>query len=252
MSGICAQTSMSNYVQQQPAGDVIRNAFTIYGKAFSVLLLVFILPVFPLLILQLVPKTAQDTTLYSIGILVSFVLSFFALGAITVAVSDICLGNKPSVVRSYKKLFSSTIGKLFAACWLQTVVIEIGCLLLCVPGVIWALWFLFTSPVVVLEGLGPWKAFKRSKEIARDYNWRNLGVLLSILIVLILVFIILGIPLHLLFPKALDDLGMGVFIVVFESVSAPLIFIAVVLLYYDLRVRKEAYDAAALAEDLRR
>jgi len=243
---------MSNYVQQQNAGDIIRNAFAIYGKAFGVILLTFILPVFPFLILQLAPETAHDKTLYSVGFLVSLGLSFFALGAITIAVSDICLGNKPSVVRSYKKLFGSIIGKLFLACWLQTFIIEIGCLLLCVPGVIWALWLLFTSPVVVLEGLGPWKAFKRSKDIARDYNWRNFGVLLLIIIILIVVFMVLGVPLHLLLPKAIDDLGVRLFIVVFESVSAPLIYIAVVLLYYDLRVRKEAYDAAALAEDLRR
>jgi len=35
-------------------------------------------------------------------------------------------------------------------------------------------------------------------------------------------------------------------------IIAPLFFITVVLLYYDSRVRKEAYDNAALAEDLRR
>jgi hypothetical protein len=35
-------------------------------------------------------------------------------------------------------------------------------------------------------------------------------------------------------------------------ITAPLFLVAVVLLYYDSRVRKEAYDNSALAEDLRR
>jgi hypothetical protein len=243
---------MTNYLREQSVGDVLRNAFVIYGKGFGVILLTFVLPVFPFLVLQLVPETASDNALYSVGFLVSLALSFFALGAITIAVSDICLGNRPSVARSYKRLFGSVVGKLFAASWLQTLVIEIGCLLLCVPGVIWALWLLFTSPAVVLEGLGPWKAFKRSRDIARGYNWRNLGVLLLIFVLLAVVFVIIGVSFHLLLPQPIGDLGVRLFIVIFESIATPLIFIVVVLLYYDLRVRKEAYDAAALAEDLRR
>jgi hypothetical protein len=243
---------MTDYLREQSVGDVLRNAFVIYRKGFGVILLTFVLPVFPFLVLQIVPETARDNALYSVGFLVSLALSFFALGAITIAVSDICLGNRPSVTRSYKKLFGSVVGKLFAASWLQTLVIEIGCLLLCVPGVIWALWLLFTSPAVVLEGLGPWKAFQRSRDIARGYNWRNLGVLLLIIVLLAVVFVIIGVPCHLLLPQSIGDLGVRLFIVIFESIATPLIFIVVVLLYYDLRVRKEAYDAAALAEDLRR
>jgi hypothetical protein len=41
-------------------------------------------------------------------------------------------------------------------------------------------------------------------------------------------------------------------ILAMQTLIAPFSIIGMILLYYDLRVRKEAYDAAALAEDLRR
>ena len=50
----------------------------------------------------------------------------------------------------------------------------------------------------------------------------------------------------------LGNFGGRLVYVLAQTLSAPLSLVMVVLLYYDLRVRKEAYDAAALAEDLRR
>jgi hypothetical protein len=41
-------------------------------------------------------------------------------------------------------------------------------------------------------------------------------------------------------------------LVVAQTLTASFSIVALILLYYDLRARKEAYDAAALAEDLRR
>ena len=81
---------------------------------------------------------------------------------------------------------------------------------------------------------------------------RNLGVLLLLFIVFLVAFLLLLLPLALLDENAGETFAARLLANAFQAFVTPLIFIAVVLMYYDIRARKEAYDAAALSEDLRR
>ncbi len=38
----------------------------------------------------------------------------------------------------------------------------------------------------------------------------------------------------------------------FQAIAEPAVIIALVLIYYDMRIRKEAYDITLLGQDLRR
>src|SRR5215470_11312083 len=100
---------MRNYFQPQTTGDVLRNTFVIYGKGFLAILLTYLLPILPFQLWQAEAKAANNAALYVLGYVAGIVAGLFAGGTIVIAVSDICLGNKPSVVRSYKRVFS-TIG----------------------------------------------------------------------------------------------------------------------------------------------
>jgi hypothetical protein len=242
---------MANYVREQSVGDLVRNTFAIFGKGLGVILLTYLLPMLPFMIWQVEAQAAKAIALWLIGIFFGTIASLLAFGAITISVSDICLGNAPSLVRSYNKVFR-LFGRMFTASMLQFIFVVIGFVLLCIPGIIAMLWFIFTPCIVVIEGLGGLGAVKRSKAIGQDYNWRNLGVIALMFVIAFVAYVILAIPFLLLFPQAPSNFGGRAFNSVFQLLFTPLTIVAIVLMYYDLRVRKEAYDATALAEDLRR
>src|SRR5437016_10170617 len=114
---------MRNYLQPQTTGDVLRNTFAIYGKGFLAIFLIYFLPIVPFEIWKAEAKAANNTGLFVLGNIVGVVANLFIVGAIAIAVSDICLGNKPSVARSYKRVFSTIPGKLLVTnfltimCW---------------------------------------------------------------------------------------------------------------------------------------
>ena len=266
---------MRNYLQPQTTGDLLRNTFVIYGKGFAAILLTYLLPVLPFQLWQAEAKAANNTALYVLGYVAAIVAGLFAFGAIAIAVSDICLGNKPSVVRSYKRVFSTISGKLLVTNFLTIVCWGIPALPLYIlpasfgkaTGTAKTIMFLtmvaslivvmtvvlrllFASSIVVLEGLWAVNALKRSEALARGFNWRNLAVLI-LLFVIVLVVLVMAATLFTLLHVNSAFAGR-IFTVVVATTVVPLFFIAVVLLYYDSRVRKEAYDNSALAEDLRR
>ena len=106
------------------------------------------------------------------------------------------------------------------------------------------------APVVlVAERLGPLAALGRSWHLTQHQTWR--GILLVILLS-ILNFVVLGLPVALLqwlllvalTPEVLElvsGLVAGISLV-FNMLWQPFLAIALVLLYFDLRVRRESYD----------
>lgn len=113
---------------------------------------------------------------------------------------------------------------------------------------IFSLWFLLISPVVVLEGIGGSAALGRSRELMRGNLGK--GFLLG-LVVGILTAVIGGVF------SALTVLALGpysplkVFLDnVFSGALLPIQTAPWILLYYDLRIRKEAFDLQKLAEAL--
>ena len=241
----------SPLIQQQSIVSVIRNTFAIYGKGFSNFL-ICLLPTLPFAIWAQESLASHAMAQYWIAASFSMFLAWLAFGAISISVSDICLGHAPSLTRSYDKLFGGAAGTLLIVNILQLLIVVGGLILFIIPGIIASLWLLFISPVVVLEGIGGINALKRSKAIAQGYNLRNLGVLVLLTIISALCGGILGYLFGLLFPMAVDHWPCRLFVSVVGLLAQPISLIAVVLLYYDLRARKESYDAAALAQDLKR
>jgi hypothetical protein len=133
------------------------------------------------------------------------------------------------------------------------VIVMLGYVLLIVPGIVFSMWYWFAGSVAVLERTTARGALARSRELGKGYYLRNLGIVsLTGLVVFlpIQVFsLLLGAASGLgYFPLPLAK-AIGT---VVGGLGGTVIQIAIVLIYYDLRVRKEAYDSAKLAEDLRR
>jgi hypothetical protein len=88
------------------AGDVLRNMFCDLRQGFGVIFLTYLLPILPFSIWQTEASAAHTRGSWLIAFFFGTIVRLLAFGAITISVPDICLGNAPSLVRSYKKVFS--------------------------------------------------------------------------------------------------------------------------------------------------
>jgi hypothetical protein len=245
-----------NYLIEHTVGSMVRGAFKIYGRHFGTLFLMYILPFIPASIIQQEFQLSGSVVLAILGYLLTFVVSLFAFAATTVAVSDICIGNVPSIKRSYSKILGKIVLRLLGTNILQALAIVIGFALLVIPGLVLAIWLMLSPSIVVLENRTGIAALKRSKQLGDGSHWRNAGLILLLTIISTVIGAVVGGVIGgvvgLLFPDVMFETVLPVLTSLPMGFTMPLSFISIVLVYYDRRVRKESYDAKALAEDLAR
>jgi hypothetical protein len=108
----------------------------------------------------------------------------------------------------------------------------------------------------VLERQGPWRGLMRSLQLVRGSFWRVLGILVLTLIIIIIASLVLNIP-FMLIEGATGGGGFGTAAVtasvasvivaaiggiVVGAITRPLLAGVSVLLYLDMRMRKEGLD----------
>jgi MFS family permease len=110
------------------------------------------------------------------------------------------------------------------------------------------------GPAIVLEGLGPIAAIRRSFHLMDRSRLRTLGLYILIGIISSILGLIFGVVFLVSFVSepTLQGVLQALATVASGAVSGPLLYGALVLLYYDLRVRKEAFDLQLAAEALPR
>ena len=117
-----------------------------------------------------------------------------------------------------------------------------------------ALSLAIVAPALVLETLGPIAAIRRSFHLMDKARLRALGlyILMAVIATLLgLVFTVIFLASFVAEPTVRAVL-QTIANVATATISGPLIYGAIVLLYYDLRVRKEAFDLQLAAEALPR
>lgn len=160
--------------------------------------------------------------------------------AITHAIGELYLGRTTSIGASLRVAFSLLVPVIGTAI-LLTILIGLGLLLLIVPGIVLYLSFLVVWQVAVFERRFGFAALGRSRELMRGSRGRGLGVVIvSWLIVAVLWggfdLVVGNVPL--LGPVA----SAAAQALAYAYTSA-----VEVLLYFDLRCRKEAFDLEHLA-----
>ena len=247
---------------EQTAGSLLRNILWVFRRHFWVLQLCGVLPVLPLLAL-VVLLSKWESNWAALPLMGYFFAIFFSSAALTVAISDICLGNRPTVRHSFGRALSK--GRwwcLVTSPLLLALGLFVGLLLLVLPGLWLMMHTLLLSTVVTLEQRGPWDAMRRTIQLMRGQSWRIGGLLFLVLLLAYIGIFLLGVlGGFLLAVPALwlgmdNELATATVTMVMGAfgfaVMAPVFGITLVLLYYDQRVRREAYDASALSEDLMR
>ena len=109
------------------------------------------------------------------------------------------------------------------------------------------------APAIVVEGVGSVAGLQRSWRLTRGAFWRTFAVLVVVLLLQTVVGWVLQVPVGLLLSGTStgtqEFVGQAVSAVTSVAVS-PLSLIALTLVYYDLRIRREAFDIEMLAASL--
>jgi hypothetical protein len=196
--------------------------------------------------------------MYMLGLLGTLLTAFFLYGiivpltngALTIAVADRVLGGNAGWREIWMLLFRR-VGKLAAALIPAALLIALGFVFFVIPGIVLALLFAFVSPVVMIEGLGGRAALRRSVELVRA-DWLRVALVVIVFGVINAAARILA---RALVPHAavfldsfLGDL--------FTMILLPVPVLGAVLLYFDVRRKREGFtpdhlraDLAALAGD---
>jgi hypothetical protein len=184
-----------------------------------------------------------------VGIVVYLVAYLFAQGGTVFAVSELYLGRTTTIGASLGRMKEQLLS-LFGVTLLNGLVIGAACLFLIIPGIYMACRLITCVPAALLEDLGPRASLERSFALTKDNAGRSF-------VIFLLYFILLyGAILLLMFPFAMmaglsvkDPSAMRMWMavaqvgnVVAAVLVGPFLTIAAAVFYFDLRVRKEAFD----------
>jgi len=190
-----------------------------------------------------------------VTLVIGFLTALLATAACTEVVSSEYLGGeitwRESLRRAWRRFASLVVANL-----LILLVAGLGLLACLVPGV-W-LWVAFSVavPAILIEGIRGPASLRRSFRLVRGRWWPVFAILLVGQLLVLVVQSFVTLPLvPILFLTGGDNAVVGFLVtaastVVSTIVTQPFIAAVTVIIYYDLRVRKEGFDLALMAAQL--
>jgi hypothetical protein len=242
-------------------GALLDRAFRLYANNFALLLGITAVAYVPLYILILLIQSslageigAAASQLWVILSQLLFILLWasialpISVGAATYAISERYLGSEvtaaQSLIKALRQLWAMSVAQIMAG-----LRIMIGFILLIVPGILWSLSYMLIVPAIMVEGLKAGPSLKRSWDLVRGHRGKVFMVILVINLMVMLVSYGVGslakVILNLdssagtILGKAIDN--------IVSVLLTPLGVITSILLYYDLRIRKEGFDLEMLS-----
>jgi hypothetical protein len=113
-----------------------------------------------------------------------------------------------------------------------------------------------TSPVIVAEKAGPFRAMRRSWQLTRDNWWRSFTVLLVMTVITLVLFFafVYAVNWVLFSLDSISEIALATldtaYIVALLALLYPLSASILAVLYYDTRVRNEGFDLQLLAQSI--
>ena len=260
-------------------GDLFDESFRIYRRNFTLFAGISVSLVIPALLIQyflgsftqlgqsvqiftslaqgsrITPPTPPDINWLGLAVsaLLNLVLYPFSIGAIALATCELAEGRQPTwgsvfggLLRNYWKVLA--VGLLYA----------VSGLLICLPPLwVWiAVGWSVAIPALFVENRGVFNTLGRSWNLVEGRWWRTFLLILLVVILLYVVetalgaFATAGLLLGVFLPQVVAGLIVYTLSDVVRALAAPVFYIAIVLIYYDLRVRREGLDLVQQAQSL--
>jgi hypothetical protein len=253
---------MPSELRPMSLGELLDRTFFLYRKHFLLFVGIVALPHLVLLAFQLAGIALQlgQTSGFAIAnglwTLATVVISLGAVaasqGATVVAVSHVHLGRPISIAESFAGMKGKIlyVALIMIGCWIG---IAVGFVLLIIPGIILALMWALTIPVAVLEDKGLRDSVNRSAELTKGHRGRIFVIYFLFLVLFYAVILAWEIPIFAAVGIASrgqpitaipmwSQFAIPLCAFLTQCLVGPLMTIGFSLVYYDERVRKEAFD----------
>ncbi|MBV9278575.1 MAG: hypothetical protein JOZ41_00695 [Chloroflexi bacterium] len=220
---------MDSYLAQRrpmTVGEILDRAFRLYLDNAGLFL--------GTVAVLLVPQAILDAIYVPLSIL-SIFTGTYSLGVLILVVAARDMDRQITIREGYAALGLGTWLLLVVANIIVGISVAIGFVLLVIPGIFLLVRLAFVSPAIVLERQGIGGALSRSWELVAGSWWRAFGIGL-------LVFVIAGVGEGLLgaiLGRSVSPQVAQVVGVLVGMLFQPFTTGALVLMYYDLRIRKE-------------
>lgn len=231
--------------------EIVDAAFSLYRRHAKQYITIAAIATAPSLIINLLlgggvePITPGDFIRMVPGVIIGLV-TFALVSAVIVRMgSDVYLGGDPDVAATLQRVLPR-VPALLASIVLTMVMVTVAALFLLLPSLYVVAVVFATVPVIVVERLGPLAAVSRSASLSKNIKLHILGTL--VLVYGVYFGLAIGIPiLTLLVGNPVIQLVVQS---LFGVVSAPILNLVVMVLYYDARIRAEGFDVEHMAQSL--
>ncbi len=255
-----ASASMPRF-EAMTTGALLDRAFRLYANNFALLLGITAVAYVPLyaliLLIQSSLSGAMGPAANRLRVIFSQLLFIIlwasialpiSVGAATYAISERYLGAEitaaQALTKAFRLLWTMSVAQVMAG-----LRIMFGFVLFIVPGILWSLSYMLIVPAIMVEGLRAGPSLKRSWHLVKGHRGKVFAVMLVIHLLAMLVGLGIGNLAKLVFN--LDSAGGSVLGHALDNVVSilltPLGVVASILLYYDLRIRKEGFDLEMLS-----
>lgn len=260
---------------EMTVGDILDRGLKLLFSRLPVFYGLNLLVLLPLIIVQVVGPLAlgggnaldpaamvAGGGLALLAVFITLICQPIATAAILHIVMEEYAGRRPSMGAALSFALSRFL-TLLGASILVGLLVMVGMLLCCIPGIYFAIVYAFVGQVVVLERLGATEAMQRSQKLVTGYWWRVFGVLVLIGVANAIVQGVLGAGLEAVMPSQevipvqggarieINPVNHVVTTLVGQFVSilfTTYIAVCTTLLYLDLRIRKEGFDLELAAD----
>lgn len=189
---------------------------------------------------------------FGFAVIQILVISPFLTLAVARASAEFYLGRDLSAGTAYRSAARKYLAVL-AVVVLAFILEGIGYIFLIIPGIFLYIRLALGPVTVMLEATGPINAMERSWRLTKGNWWRIFGLLALTSVIVFIVDAILSLVSSLLAHFAgpvgwiVSGLGTSAGLII----VTPFTTIVLVLVYFDLRIRKEGFDLSVVAEQLR-
>jgi hypothetical protein len=175
---------------------------------------------------------------------ISLLITQLVTGATTRAAIVGVAGGRPAVGESYRFAWK-LLGSLLLVSLLTALVVFGGFVLLIIPGIVFGVRLVATVPALIAENLRGREALRRSWRLVKGDGWMVFGVLLVAGLLAAVVGLLFSAPFR-------EDawVQQGLAAAAASTLTTPFLTCLIVLIYLDLRARKEGLDREGLAREL--
>lgn len=247
-------------------GEILDRTFTLYRKHFALFFGIAAFPQILILAIQLMaifvqpvrqPDPAhpfaflngQFVAITLVTIVVALVAYLFSQGGAMFAVSEIYLGRQITIAEALGKV-RGHLGFLLGVILLNGLVIGLASLLFLIPGIYLACRLIACVPCALIEEKGPSASLSRSFSLTKGFAGRSFMIYVMYFAIAIVASMLFSLPFT---PLIVTSAGDPLMVRIWTSCSqiggaissalvTPILTIAISIFYYDLRVRKEAFD----------